>query len=220
MKSTDTAALMSLAHSLGFSLDFDSYEQRKRSNRAIADELTDRGIDLARVLATYPIDELTGLNSKNDLLRNGWIELNEADREGRHVTIVFCDVDNFKPLNTKYGEKRVDDMITAGGWAISQVLRAYDKAWRFGGDEFVFALKAKGLLNVSTLIRRIEKKWEQRLEDKSLPRETIRLSFGVFLINPEPRRSSEQTQEVFSAAVQEANMRMRRMKAERKATKQ
>lgn len=215
---TDTAgSLETLAQALGFSLDFESTEELKRSNRALADALTQHGIDLARLLAQYPTDELTGLGNKNDLLRNGWRELAEADREGQHMTVVFADVDNFKPLNTKYGEKRVDEMVAAGGWAIQKVLRPYDRAWRFGGDEFVFALKGKGLTNINTLIQRVEKKWEARLMQKSLPQETIRLSFGFCHIEPKNERKPEETRRAFEAAISEANLRMRRAKAEKKA---
>ena len=215
---TDTAgSLETLAQALGFSLDFESTEALKRSNRALAEALTARGIDLARLLAQYPADELTGLGNKNDLLRNGWRELAEADREAQHVTVVFADVDDFKPLNTKYGEKKVDEMVAAGGWAIQEVLRSYDRAWRFGGDEFVFALKGKNLPNVNALMQRVEKKWESRLKQKGLPQENIRLSFGFCRLEPKTGRRPEEIQQAFEAAVSDANLRMRRAKADRKA---
>jgi diguanylate cyclase (GGDEF)-like protein len=215
---TDTAeSLNSLASSLGFNLNFESPEALKQSNRALADALTLRGLDLAKIIAQYPTDELTGLNNKNDLLRYGWLSLAEADREGQHVTIVFCDVDNFKPLNTKYGEKKVDEMVKAGGWAIREVLRPYDKAWRFGGDEFIFVLKGKGLPNVSSLIQRIERKWEQRLAQKGLPKEAIRLSFGFTLIKPREGRGNQANQDLFESSLSEAVLKMRRMKADKKA---
>ena len=215
---TDTAgSLETLAQALGFSLDFESTEALKQSNRALADALATRGIDLARLLAKYPTDELTGLGNKNDLLRNGWRELAEADREGQHVTVVFADVDDFKPLNTKYGEKKVDEMVAAGGWAIQEVLRSYDRAWRFGGDEFVFVLKGKGIANVNALMQRVEKKWEQRLMQKGLPQETIRLSFGFCHMESKAERRPETAHQAFEAALSEANLRMRRAKAEKKA---
>lgn len=214
---TDTAeSLNSLASSLGFNLDFESPEELKRSNRALADALTTRGVDLAKLLAKYPTDELTGLGNKNDLLRYGWHNLAEADREGQHVTLVFTDVDDLKALNTRYGERKVDEMVAAGGWAIKEVLRPYDKAWRFGGDEFVFVLRGKGSLNIPMLIQRIERKWEQRLAQKNLPEETIRLSFGFVLIKPKESRGNQASQVLFESSLSEAVLKMRRMKAGKK----
>lgn len=218
MKTDTVGSLKTLAQASGFSLDFESTEELKRSNRALADVLTQQGIDLARLLAQYPTDELTGLGNKNDLIRNGWRELAEADREGQRLTVVFTDVDDFKPLNTKYGEKKVDEMVAAGGWAIQKVLRPYDRAWRFGGDEFVFALKSKGLPNINTLMQRVEKQWEGRLIQKNLPQETIHLSFGFCHIEPGDRRRPEETRKAFETAVADANLRMRRAKAEKKAS--
>lgn len=217
MKTDTVGSLETLAQALGFSLDFESTEELKRSNRALADALTQRGIDIARLLAQYPSDELTGLGNKNDLLRNGWRELAEADREGQQLTVIFADVDDFKPLNTKYGEKKVDEMVAAGGWAIQEVLRPYDRAWRFGGDEFVFVLRGKGSPDVGALMQRVEKKWEQRLKQKSLPQESIRLSFGCRVLKPETGLNPEAAQRAFDAAVTGANLRMRQMKAEKKA---
>lgn len=217
MKTDTVGSLETLAQALGFSLDFESTEELKRSNRALADALTQQGIDIARLLAQYPSDELTGLGNKNDLLRNGWRELAEADRESQQLTVIFADVDDFKPLNTKYGEKRVDEMVAAGGWAIQEVLRPYDRAWRFGGDEFVFALRGKGTPDVGVLIQRVEKKWEQRLKQKGLPQATIRLSFGYCIVKPEAGLKPEAAQRAFDAAVTGANLRMRKMKAEKKA---
>jgi len=90
-------------------------------------------------LATH--DPLTGLS--NRLLLNDRLEhaINHADRFNKCVAAVFCDLDNFKPINDTYGHSTGDEILKNVANAMKDILRKEDTICRFGGDEFVILVE-------------------------------------------------------------------------------
>jgi diguanylate cyclase (GGDEF)-like protein len=90
-------------------------------------------------LATH--DPLTGLS--NRLLLNDRLEhaINHADRFDKCVAAIFCDLDNFKPINDTYGHSTGDEILKNVANAMKDLLRKEDTICRFGGDEFVILVE-------------------------------------------------------------------------------
>ncbi len=90
-------------------------------------------------LATH--DPLTGLS--NRLLFNDRLEhaINHANRFGKCLSVIFCDLDNFKPINDTYGHSIGDAILIEIAKGLKRVLRKEDTIWRFGGDEFVILVE-------------------------------------------------------------------------------
>ncbi len=90
-------------------------------------------------LATH--DPLTGLS--NRLLLNDRLEhaINHAERFSTCVAAIFCDLDNFKPINDNYGHSTGDEILKSVAEALRDVLRKEDTICRFGGDEFVILVE-------------------------------------------------------------------------------
>lgn len=90
-------------------------------------------------LATH--DPLTGLS--NRLLFNDRLEhaINHAERFHKCISIIFCDLDNFKPINDTYGHSVGDEILKYIGDALQEILRKDDTVCRFGGDEFVILVE-------------------------------------------------------------------------------
>lgn len=89
-------------------------------------------------LAFY--DELTHLPNRrllNDRLEQA---MAASKRSGRHGAVMFLDLDNFKPLNDKYGHGAGDTLLIEVARRITGCLREMDTVARFGGDEFVVVL--------------------------------------------------------------------------------
>ena len=86
-------------------------------------------------LATH--DPLTGLS--NRLLFNDRLEhaINHAERFDKYISLIFCDLDNFKPINDTYGHSTGDEILKKVGNYLKETLRKEDTICRFGGDEFV-----------------------------------------------------------------------------------
>ncbi|HEY3352926.1 MAG TPA: EAL domain-containing protein, partial [Polyangia bacterium] len=93
--------------------------------------------DLER-LAHY--DALTGLPNRilfRDRLQQA---LNQAERAGSMVALLFLDLDGFKAVNNKLGHRAGDLLLTRVGARLGVCLRASDTVARLGGDEFTIVL--------------------------------------------------------------------------------
>ena len=63
-----------------------------------------------------------------------------SKRNRRYGAVMFMDLDNFKPLNDRYGHNAGDLLLTEVARRISGCVRKVDTVGRFGGDEFVVIL--------------------------------------------------------------------------------
>ncbi|HET8730598.1 MAG TPA: diguanylate cyclase [Moraxellaceae bacterium] len=98
-------------------------------------------------------DGLTGLANRrhfNEAFQQEW---ERARREGQPLSLVFVDVDQFKPFNDTYGHLEGDAVLGQVGVTLRSCLRRPgDMAARYGGEEFVLLLPgtpAAGALEVA-----------------------------------------------------------------------
>ena len=86
-------------------------------------------------------DALTGLfnrgffNEQLDRLSN------QAQLEGRPLSLILLDVDNFKKYNDTYGHPAGDQLLKVLATVLSEAVREQDILARYGGEEFVVILK-------------------------------------------------------------------------------
>jgi diguanylate cyclase (GGDEF)-like protein len=88
-----------------------------------------------RNLAFY--DSLTQLPNRHMLDDRLHQAMAASKRTGRYGALMFLDLDNFKPLNDKYGHSVGDLLLIEVARRISSCVREMDTVARFGGDEFV-----------------------------------------------------------------------------------
>jgi diguanylate cyclase (GGDEF)-like protein len=84
-------------------------------------------------------DALTGLPNRN-LLHDRLRQAVYAQRNPRHIAVVFMDLDHFKFVNDSLGHSTGDKLLKAMGERLRAVLREGDTVGRVGGDEFVLIL--------------------------------------------------------------------------------
>jgi diguanylate cyclase (GGDEF)-like protein len=82
-------------------------------------------------------DPLTGLGNQAKLSE---VQENLGENDGRMVTILMIDLDDFKEMNTRYGHEGGDVILSIVGERIRACVRADEVAVRSGGDEFVVIL--------------------------------------------------------------------------------
>jgi len=63
-----------------------------------------------------------------------------SKRSGRYGALLVLDLDNFKPLNDKYGHSVGDLLLLEVAQRLQQCVRQIDTVARVGGDEFVVLL--------------------------------------------------------------------------------
>jgi diguanylate cyclase (GGDEF)-like protein/PAS domain S-box-containing protein len=92
-----------------------------------------------RHLAYY--DVLTQLPNRRLLTDRLEQAMVTSHRTQRFVALMFLDLDNFKPLNDKYGHDVGDLLLIEVANRISNCTRQMDTVARFGGDEFIVMIR-------------------------------------------------------------------------------
>ncbi|HOO74098.1 MAG TPA: GGDEF domain-containing protein, partial [Tepiditoga sp.] len=98
-------------------------------------------------------DGLTGLYNHTRLYKD--IEFYEKTNE--KIALIFFDIDNFKNLNDKKGHVYGDSILKAISAIFKENIRPEDRAYRYGGDEFVIILKDVNKFFSYEIIKRIIK---------------------------------------------------------------
>ena len=85
-------------------------------------------------------DALTGLYTRSILEDRMQQAFAGARRHGTHFAILFCDLDNFKPINDRLGHAVGDAVLRQVAQRLLLGRRKTDTVARLGGDEFVILL--------------------------------------------------------------------------------
>jgi len=64
-------------------------------------------------------------------------ELKLVDRYRSELSLIFIDLDRFKPINDRYGHLRGSRVLREVGFLLRELVRETDYPARYGGDEFV-----------------------------------------------------------------------------------
>ena len=83
------------------------------------------------------IDQLTGMLNRK-ALANRVVELSQqSEISGQPIGLILGDLDNFKRINDSKGHAAGDGVLTDVAYMIRKQLRAFDLAYRIGGEEFL-----------------------------------------------------------------------------------
>ena len=128
------------------------------------------------------IDPLTRIPNRRCFMETLLKEFERSRRSKEPLSVIMCDIDNFKMYNDTYGHIKGDKCLQKVAQAINTSLkRPTDFCARYGGEEFVILLPntpLKGALHVAERIRSNVEKMNI-LNEKSLPAGVVTLSLGV-----------------------------------------
>lgn len=128
------------------------------------------------------------IDSKTSLLNAGtWnneagSEVMRAQRTGTQLTVALIDIDQFKGINDTYGHLAGDRTLLMVADSLRMMLRGYDLAGRFGGDELAVLLPQTGPREAAQVLDRIRRHIAATpmLVDAALPDEgTFRCTISV-----------------------------------------
>lgn len=138
-------------------------------------------------------DALTGLANRrhfNETLQREW---ERARRDQTPMSLVFIDIDHFKPYNDHHGHLDGDRALASIGAALRQcVRRSGDIAARYGGEEFVLLLPN----TAADGAREVAKQVLKAVDDLRIPHGAstvaphITASIGVATHTPTAERSA------------------------------
>lgn len=74
-------------------------------------------------------------------------EISRAQRDHLPITVVMIDLDHFKAVNDTYGHLTGDTVLREAAQRIAQLMRHYDFAGRYGGEEFLIVLSGCSPMN-------------------------------------------------------------------------
>jgi diguanylate cyclase (GGDEF)-like protein len=116
------------------------------------------GIALSERLTTLAVrDGLTGLYNQTYIKARLQEEIHRGERYKSALSLMMIDLDDFKPLNDRYGHIVGDRILRAFGELLQDVIRSSDVAGRYGGEEFLVILPQTSCLDAAAAAERIRK---------------------------------------------------------------
>ncbi len=115
-----------------------------------------------RLLAST--DPLTGALNRRSFNELAEKKMIHAEVNGRPYTVVYIDLDNFKPINDKQGHSIGDLVLKAVVDTIQKQIRVADIFARFGGDEFAILLADIGQDDAKRIVQRLRKALLEKMD--------------------------------------------------------
>jgi diguanylate cyclase (GGDEF)-like protein len=155
-------------------------------------------------------DPLTGLANRRALVIAVTRAMERLRQRDEPSTVLFIDIDHFKPVNDTYGHSQGDLVLQWIGQALSERLRKYDILARYGGEEFVVLLGDTELeegMTIAEALRALVASLDSTKLTGDLP---IRISIGVASLSKD-FTSADEVLALSDAAMYEAKRRGRNM---------
>lgn len=114
----------------------------RRADGIIAAQETERAEREAAVWHMANHDVLTGLPNRARFGEELARAVSLAERAQQSCALMFVDLDRFKIVNDSLGHEAGDELLKAVAARLSGCLRASDRLFRMGGDEFTVILPA------------------------------------------------------------------------------
>lgn len=123
------------------------------------------------------VDQLTGLMNRHGLMN--YCQQALIHRLGdQPLSVMFIDIDHFKPVNDTYGHAVGDQVLRRVARCISDHCRETDKAARWGGEEFLVLMPGSDA-GVARIVADRLRESVAMLVHPELPTITVTVSIGV-----------------------------------------
>ena len=117
--------------------------------------LLQRSVRHARLLQDARADSKTGLLNAATWENGATAELARAVRTRTQLAVALLDIDRFKVINDTYGHLTGDEVLKEIAHTLKTMLRDYDLAGRFGGEEFALLLPQTRAVDAFRIAERI-----------------------------------------------------------------
>jgi diguanylate cyclase (GGDEF)-like protein len=162
-------------------------EKVRRANQ----ELAERNEELKGLAEVDDLTKIPNRRMFEQELKRGW---RRTVRTSRPLTLLLCDVDNFKAFNDTYGHQSGDECLVKVARAVqSSARRPGDYAARYGGEEFAVILQDTGIEGAQHVAERICQTVRNLaiVHAGSTVAKTVTISVGAASIQPTHEREPE-----------------------------
>jgi len=126
-------------------------------------------------------DLQTGLANKESLKTRLTARLGLPAESSSTVGVLFCDIDNLKPINDRFGHLAGDAVISAVANRLERAVRRQDEVARYGGDEFFIVLDhCSSVEELALVARNVQTAASHPVETAGAPLE-VSISVGAVL---------------------------------------
>ena len=121
------------------------------------------------------IDALTGMLNRKAFERRIEELVQQSRVTGQRVALVMADIDHFKRVNDEHGHARGDEVLEDAAYRLRKQLRAFDLAYRLGGEEFAVLLPGATTPEAAAVAERLR----EAVEESPVAGLPVTMSFGV-----------------------------------------
>jgi diguanylate cyclase len=139
-----------------------------------------RSLNAARHAADH--DHLTGLPNRRAFDQLLTDEIDEARSRGESLIVAFCDIDNFKGVNDRYGHATGDRVLKFVADLLAKISNRKCHVARHGGEEFALLFRAMTIDAAFDIIDKARDNLSERslvLKDRNERLERITFSAGI-----------------------------------------
>lgn len=139
---------------------------------------------LANLQENATTDALTGLKNARALREFLQHEIARAGREQVTFAVLLLDLDNFKPINDRFGHDVGDQALRDVADMLCTHIRLTDFAARYGGDEFVLILSRADRVAAEVVATKLQfalQRHTQRLQARQPDYPALGASLGIAL---------------------------------------
>jgi diguanylate cyclase (GGDEF)-like protein len=136
-----------------------------------------RLFEQAERLATT--DGLTGLLNHRTFQARLDEHLARAERYGKTLSLLLCDIDHFKSVNDTYGHPAGDEVLRGVARTLGREARQTDLVARYGGEEFALVMPETDAAGALVIAERIRERVERMAFETGRGPLRVTLSLGV-----------------------------------------
>jgi diguanylate cyclase (GGDEF)-like protein len=148
-----------------------------------------RLFDRTERLATT--DGLTGLTNHRTMQERLEDQLAQAQRYGKRVSFLLCDVDHFKSVNDTYGHPVGDEVLRAVARTLQKEARNTDVVARYGGEEFAIVMPETDTGGATVIAERIRDRVARLVHQTPQGPLRITISLGTATFPDDARTKAE-----------------------------
>jgi diguanylate cyclase (GGDEF)-like protein len=141
------------------------------------------------------VDELTGMLNRRALATRADELTQQSELTGQQVGLIVADLDRFKSVNDALGHAGGDTVLKDVAGRLRDQMRAFDLAYRIGGEEFLVLVPGAGVDESAALAEELRK----TVERQALSGLDLTISIGLSASEPGSRFDYD---EVFAHADQ------------------